>query len=127
MIDLYLSTDGKSTVHVSANTPEELNELAPAAKALYENILKCYGNKAQMWEAAMKANAQLPPLRGQRPASPVDTDAPLCPVHGKPMRQRQGKFGSFWSCNQKEPNGKWCTVTKQSGVEEKMPTKIVEQ
>lgn len=127
MIDLFLSTDGKSTVHVSANTPEELNELAPAAKALYESILKSYGNKAQMWEAAMKANAQLPPLRGQKPTPPVDPEAPLCPVHRKPMRLRAGKFGSFWSCNHKQPNGKWCTVTKQIGREPEMPVKVVEQ
>ena len=33
MIELYLSSDGKHTVHVSADTPEQLRDLVPAAKA----------------------------------------------------------------------------------------------
>jgi hypothetical protein len=50
MIELFLSSDGKHTVHVSAETPEEITELAPKAKALYDKIVESYGNKAQMWQ-----------------------------------------------------------------------------
>jgi len=53
MIELFLSSDGKHTVHVSAETPEELAELAPKAKALYEKVIESYGNKAQMWQLAI--------------------------------------------------------------------------
>ena len=52
MIELSLSSDGKHTVHISAETPEELAELAPKAKALYDKIVESYGNKAQMWQEA---------------------------------------------------------------------------
>ena len=40
MIDLYLSTDGKHTVHVSADSPEQLNQLAPHAMKLYGAVIK---------------------------------------------------------------------------------------
>ena len=48
MIELYLSSDGKHTVHVSATTPEQLERLEPGANALYERVLQRYGTKAQM-------------------------------------------------------------------------------
>ena len=129
MIDVYFSSDGKHTVHVAANSAQELNELVPAAKTLYEGIIKSYGTKAQMWEAMMKANASLPPIRGSGTGvpEPAVVDAPLCPVHKEPMHMREGKFGGFWSCSHKQPNGKWCTVTKQIGRGQEMPVKVVEQ
>ena len=45
MIELFLSTDGKHTVHVTANTPEEMATLAPKAKALYKKVLEEFGTK----------------------------------------------------------------------------------
>lgn len=33
--------------------------------------------------------------------------APICPDHGE-MKARQGKFGAFWSCGVKMPDGSWC-------------------
>ena len=47
MIELFLSTDGKHTVHVAAETPEVLEKLLPAAKALYQQVLAEYGAKGQ--------------------------------------------------------------------------------
>ena len=113
MIELYLSSDGKHTVHASAETPEELASLARQAQALYEAILQRYGNKAQMWQGAINGQAKTDPKiepAGQQ--TQVET-APLCPVHGKPMKFRNGKFGSFWSCTVRKPDGRWCTVTKE--------------
>jgi hypothetical protein len=43
MIELYLSSDGKHTVHVAAETPEAMNKLAPYARSLYEQVLAQYG------------------------------------------------------------------------------------
>lgn len=53
MIEPFPSSDGKHTVHVSAETSEELAELGPKAKTLYEKIIESYGNKAQMWKLAI--------------------------------------------------------------------------
>jgi len=115
MIELYLSSDGKHTVHVSAETPEELAELAPKAKALYEKIIESYGNKAQMWQLAIDKeparlkNAREIPARAEAGSGA----APACPIHGRPMRLRRGKYGTFWSCPTRTPDGRWCSVTKE--------------
>ena len=118
MIELYLSSDGKHTVHVSAETPEELSELAPSAKELYETILQSYGNKAQMWQEAgiVKANTKaLPvePYRIETPQTAEATVAPRCPVHNRPMKLRRGVYGTFWSCSVRSPVGRWCSFTKE--------------
>jgi hypothetical protein len=118
MIELYLSSDGKHTVHVSADTPEELSELAPSAKELYETILQSYGNKAQMWQESgiVKAHTKALPVEPKRIDTPQAAEAavaPRCPVHDKPMKLRQGVYGSFWSCSVRNPNGRWCPITKE--------------
>jgi len=127
MIELFLSSDGKHTVHVSAETPEDLSQLAPSAKELYETILQSYGNKAQMWQEAgiVKAHSGAVPVAPKRIDTPKQAEeavAPRCPVHDKPMKFRQGVYGSFWSCSVRNPNGRWCPITKETnshGDEEK--------
>jgi hypothetical protein len=116
MIELFLSSDGKHTVHVSAETPEELTDLAPKAKALYEKIIESYGNKAQMWQLAIDKeparlkNAREIPARAENSSGTT----PNCPMHNKPMKLRQGKYGSFWYCAVRNPDGRWCQVTKET-------------
>ena len=71
--------------------------MAPKAKALYEKIIESYGNKAQMWQLAIdKEPAKLKNAR-EIPARAGDSIAtsPVCPMHNKPMKLRQGKYGSF--------------------------------
>ena len=86
MIELFLSTDGKHTVHVTAETPEEMERLAPHAKALYQQVLAEYGNKAEMWSGVRNGNSHSNghATVGKR----VDTVqeapalyAPMCPIH----------------------------------------------
>jgi hypothetical protein len=120
MIELYLSSDGKHTVHVSAETPEKLSELAPSAKELYETILQSYGNKAQMWQESgiVKAHPKALPVEPKRIDTPQAAEAavaPRCPVHDKPMKLRQGVYGPFWSCSVRSPSGRWCPITKETG------------
>jgi hypothetical protein len=117
MIEIFLSTDGKHTVHVSAETPEQLANLAPKAKELYERIVESYGNKAQMWQLAIdkKPSADVKPLsQGKAEIESYTERAPICPIHQRPMRLRQGKRGSFWSCSAKDAFGNWCTQTKNA-------------
>jgi len=120
MIELYLSSDGKHTVHVSAETPQELSELAPSARELYETIIQSYGNKAQMWQepGVVKAHAKAMPVEPKRidtPQAAEEALAPRCPVHDKPMKLRQGVYGTFWSCSQRSPVGRWCPITQEVG------------
>jgi len=109
MIELYLSSDGKHTVHVSAETPEQMNTLAPYARKLYEQVLEQYGTKAELWQAARNGQAN-----GHAPAAKEsDSAVPHCPEHHKPLKFRQGRFGAFWSCPTRQPDGSWCTHTQQ--------------
>jgi hypothetical protein len=93
---------------VSANAGA--NERTGAyAKALYAKVLEQYGTKPQLWEAARngQANGQNPAGKGSAPA------APRCPEHDKPMAHRKGRFGAFWSCPTRQPDGSWCAYTQQ--------------
>jgi hypothetical protein len=116
MIQLFLSSDGKHTVHVSADTPEQMAELAPQAKALYEAVLEQFGTKAQMWEEAINRKGNGQAQVGKR----IDTVeqareavAPRCVVHQHvPMVQRQGPYGTFWSCPARKPDGSLCRITQ---------------
>jgi hypothetical protein len=65
MIELYLSSDGKHTVHVTAETPEEMATLVSEAKALYQEVLRTYGTKAQMWSDAKQSNGNEWPRHGR--------------------------------------------------------------
>jgi hypothetical protein len=116
MIELFLSSDGKHTVHIAAETPVELAKLAPSARSLYQKVLEVYGTKAQMWQEVtgakgngeVKTSPQTGALEGALEANP-----PRCPVHGRAMVQRQGRFGAFWSCPTRQFNGSWCQVTRE--------------
>jgi hypothetical protein len=116
MIELYLSSDGKHTVHVTAETREQMEELAPYARSLYERVLKQYGTKPQMWEAARSGQGNghvTAEKRSTANGAASHAGAPLCPEHERPMAYRQGRFGAFWSCPTKRPDGTWCMHTVQ--------------
>jgi len=120
MIELFLSTDCKHTVHVSADTPEQMTVLVPHAKTLYQDVLNSYGNKAQMWGDARQhqsngnghSNGQATVgKRVDTVEQARDLAAPLCSAHETPMRYRKGRYGDFWSCGQRKADGRWCNVT----------------
>ena len=122
MIELFLSTDGKHTVHASAQTPEEMTKLAPVAKALYRKVLEEFGTKAQMWQSAMNDNGHANGKTNSQTqiSKRIDTVAqaqaeviPHCSMHQRPMAFRQGRMGPFWSCPTRKPDGQWCQVTKE--------------
>lgn len=109
MIELYLSSDGKHTVHVSAETPAQMNALASYAQGLYERVLQQYGTKPQLWEAARNGHASA----GKGSAGSTFGAAPCCPEHDKPLAYRKGRFGTFWSCPTRQPDGSWCPYTQE--------------
>ena len=64
MIELYLSSDGKHTVHVSAETPEELVGACAQCQSALRQDRRGYGNKAQMWQEAGIVKAHTKHLAG---------------------------------------------------------------
>jgi hypothetical protein len=116
MIELFLSTDGKHTVHVTAETPEQMAELGPIAKTLYQKVVEEFGTKVQMWQGAGNGKANGHAQFGKRVdtlAQAQEAIAPRCPLHQTPMKYRQGRLGPFWSCGHRKPNGAWCQHTQE--------------
>ena len=120
MIELFLSTDGKQTVHIQADTKEEMDKLLPYAKALYLKIVEELGTKAQMWQEVMNGNGKSKQAPfGKRIDSVEQAEealAPQCPVHQTAMKKRKGQYGEFWSCGIKLPSGAWCRQTSAGGL-----------
>src|SRR5215212_1618923 len=101
MIELFLSSDGKHTVHVSADTPEQLGDLVPAAKVLYREVVGEFGGKAHPLSEATPEPSNGHAAVGKRSDTVEQAQAavtPHCPMHKTPMKLRQGRLGPFWSC-----------------------------
>ena len=116
MIELFLSSDGKHTVHVSADTPEQLRDLVPAAKVLYREVVGEFGGKAQPVAEATQTTSNGHAPVGQRIDTVAQAQAavtPQCPVHQKAMVYRNGRRGPFWSCHERKPDGRWCGITQE--------------
>ncbi len=116
MIELYLSSDGKHTVHVSADTPEQLRDLVPVAKVLYREVVGEFGGKGQPLPEATPSMSNGHAAVGKRIDTVAQAQAavtPHCPMHNTPMKYRQGRMGPFWSCPRRKPDGRWCQVTQE--------------
>ncbi len=117
MIEFYLSSDG-NTVHLSAESAEELNRLSGGLDRFTKGSLpatatnrRC-GRRRECRQTRQPAGDCTSASRSGGP--PVAPQAPICPVHGQPMRLRQGRRGSFWSCSARDEWGQWCRETKNA-------------
>lgn len=116
MIELFLSSDGKHTVHASADTPEQLRDLVPVAKVLYREIIGEFRTKGQALPEATARTSNGHATGGTRIDTVEQAQAavtPRCPMHNTPMKYRQGRMGPFWSCPRRKPDGRWCQVTQE--------------
>jgi len=111
MIEIYLSSDGKNTLHVQSESPKELNKDLPYARELFKRILKEFGTKPQMWGEVMNGNGKSKELPKQEK---LPYPVPLCTVHKEPMAYKSGPYGEFWGCQVKLPNGEWCKAKGRS-------------
>ena len=108
--ELFLSTDGKQTVHFKSSSSEGRKAGLDWAFRVYERIVERLGTKAQMWDGVMNKQAPLSP----KPAVQSSV-APVCGIHNVSMVYKEGgvskvsgrPYPGFWSCPQKE-NGTYC-------------------
>ena len=112
MIELFLSSDGKHTCHISADTPEQMKDLVPVAKALYREVVAEFGTKAQPLTTDLSNGHATVGKRIDTVAQAQAAVTPLCPLHKTAMKLRQGRLGPFWSCPRRKPDGRWCQVTQ---------------
>ncbi|MCX6705350.1 MAG: hypothetical protein NT162_03390 [Candidatus Woesebacteria bacterium] len=96
-IELYLSTDGKHTVHYKAQTPEGRKKGLAVAMKLFDAIKDKYGTKADMWGDAMK--------NGKKEAIKVEIKTKGCVDCGGTRTFREGisktsgKHWAGWFCD----------------------------
>jgi len=93
--EIYLSTDGKHTVHIKANTKDGRKAGGEWALKVYEGIANRLGTKPKMWGDVMKKKESTEPYTG-----------PHCPKCKGEMVLRDGKYGKFYGCvNYPDCNG----------------------
>jgi len=91
--------DGNHQVSVTTDDPVSAQGALEWAKKVYDEIVAAYGFQDQ----------EMNPNNASNAVSQVTEDTPICPIHQAQMVKQQGKFGSFWSCHQRSPDGSWCT------------------
>ena len=111
MIEIYLSSDGKNTLHLSAENTKELAKNLPFAKQLFRKMLDEYGTKVAMWSSVMNGNGK---SKEKPKQENLPHPAPICSVHGKALEYKEGPYGWFWSCTTRLENGRWCKAEARS-------------
>lgn len=89
--EVFLSTDGKNTVHVKAKDRAGRKAALEWAKAVYEGLREIYGTKQSQAVREYAKNGET---------------QHLCNTHNTPMRERKGPHGTFYS-HAKEMDGEW--------------------
>lgn len=94
--EIFLSTDGKNTVHIKSDTPEGRAHGWEWAKRVYDEIKGQYGTKQQLNKETYQASS-----------ADVDTNSPsYCPIH-KTMMKKYEKDGRSWYSHMVS-EGNWC-------------------
>jgi hypothetical protein len=96
---LVLSTDGKHTVIVNTDDAGKIKAAFEWAGAAYDRVVKRYGLKNEQRHSNGKAAAAVAEV----------TAVPQCAVHHVPMVSVNGKRGQFWSCHERDSEGKFCS------------------
>lgn len=84
-----LSTGGRIAVAVTSDDPQALREAFAWARETYTKLTAKSDSKDGEQEK--------------------DEDVPTCAVHNVPMIKQKGKFGTFWSCHQRNEDGSFCS------------------
>ena len=105
--ELFLSSDGKNTVRVKAQTKEGREAANIYAKRVFDRLIARYGTKAEQYTKAnsTQTNGKV---------------APICGIHGSAAVWKEGeskttgKHYAFWSCPNKNADGSYCTFKFKS-------------
>ena len=87
---ITLSTCGRHTVSVSGDDPKAVKAALGWLRQI-QAVLVRFGEE------------------NQEPAAKGEEQTPICAVHRVPMVKQPGKYGEFWSCHQRNPDGSFCS------------------
>ena len=99
--EVRLALDGNHTVSVRSADPSDMKVAMAWAKATYEALAARYGDKSASHDQA----------HDEVPAEP-----PICGVHDIPMVRVAGKNGPFYSCHERDEQGRFCSYRPSNGA-----------
>ena len=99
--EVRLAMDGNHIVVVRSADPAQMKVGIAWAKATHEALAARYGDAPASEEGAPD----------ELPAEP-----PVCGVHDIPMVRVEGKRGAFYSCHQRDEQGRFCSYRPSNGA-----------
>jgi hypothetical protein len=99
--EVRLSLDGNHSVVVRSADPSQMQVAVAWAKATHAALSARYGD----------APASEDEQQGEAPTEP-----PICGVHEIQMVRVEGKNGPFYSCHQRDDEGRFCTYRPTNGA-----------
>ena len=109
MIELSLHSDRTYTIRVSAETPAKLNKDLTYVKELNKRLVRAFESKVGIHNGPVANGPKMKNVEQKK----LPFSAPLCPIHGKPLVRRYGRFGEFLACDTRSPDGAWCKTRKK--------------
>jgi hypothetical protein len=100
---IILSTDGKHTIIAQTDQLGMTAHAQAWATATYDQLVKRYGLKHEQYQKGNNGNGN----QGE--------EVPVCAVHKVPMVRQRGKYGEFWSCHERDADGRFCTYRPNGG------------
>lgn len=105
-----LAIDGAHTVSVSTDDAAEMKAALDWATATYIALVERYGGAAQ------QSTPNVAPADQAGKQEPDAGEPPVCPYHQKPMVLVQGKRSPFWSCHERNADGRFCSYRPETSA-----------
>ena len=99
--EVRLALDGNHSVVVRSADPSQMNVAIAWAKATHAVLAARYSDTI---------------AEGSQAAADGPTEPPTCGVHDIPMVRVEGKNGPFWSCHERDDQGRFCSYRPANGA-----------
>ena len=99
--EVKLALDGNHSVLVRSSDPAQMQVGISWAKATHAALSARYGEA---------------PLSDDKPEDEASVEPPICGVHDIPMVRVEGKNGPFWSCHERDDEGRFCSYRPANGA-----------
>lgn len=98
--EVRLAIDGNHNVVVRSADPSQMKVAIAWAKATHAALAARYGNGS---------------VRQDMVEDELPTEPPICGVHEIPMVRVEGKNGPFFSCHERDEQGRFCSYRSSNG------------
>ncbi len=99
--EVRLAMDGNHSVLVRSSDPTQMKVGISWAKATHAALSARYGDTSTGQDQA---------------ADELPAEPPICGVHDIPMVRVEGKNGPFFSCHERDEQGRFCSYRPSNGA-----------